>query len=153
MVQGQVNHFPWARTYDFWDCSVISFVTQDFYIYIYIYIYIYAEVISRLYKVCCITDVWLGKYMFTPWFCIIVEAVPWLRCQPLTLRSPRFVPGPDHMGFVVDMRHWGRFLSEYLGFLLSMLCRQCSILIFCDVLVVLHKVCQTSGCYYMRHFE
>ena len=38
MVQGQVNHFPWARTYDFWDCSVISFVAQDFYIYIYIYI-------------------------------------------------------------------------------------------------------------------
>ena len=79
---------------------------------------------------CCITDVWLGKYMFTPWFCIIVEAVPWLRCHLLTLLSPRFVPGPDHMGFMVDMRHWGRFLSEYLGFLLSVLRCQCSILIF-----------------------
>jgi hypothetical protein len=48
-------------------------------------------------------------------------AMPWLRWLPagLSLGRSRFMPGSDHVGFVVDKVALNRFFSKFFIFALS----------------------------------
>lgn len=49
------------------------------------------------------------------------QSIPWIKLLIFALAKRRFVSHarPDHVGFVIEMRHWNRFFAEYFRFSLA----------------------------------